>query len=75
MSDPLPATPDAPAEAAPLSDIPHAPQPAHKKGRMSALTLGALGVVFGDIGTSPLYAFRESVRVAGGGLASHLVVM
>ena len=25
-----------------------------------ALTLGALGVVFGDIGTSPLYAFRES---------------
>ena len=24
------------------------------------LTLGALGVVFGDIGTSPLYAFRES---------------
>lgn len=23
------------------------------------LTLGALGVVFGDIGTSPLYAFRE----------------
>ncbi|HEY5664210.1 MAG TPA: potassium transporter Kup [Ilumatobacter sp.] len=26
-----------------------------------ALTLGALGVVFGDIGTSPLYAFRESL--------------
>ena len=25
-----------------------------------ALALGALGVVFGDIGTSPLYAFRES---------------
>jgi len=25
-----------------------------------ALTLGALGVVFGDIGTSPLYAFREA---------------
>ena len=24
------------------------------------LALGALGVVFGDIGTSPLYAFRES---------------
>ena len=24
------------------------------------LTLGALGIVFGDIGTSPLYAFRES---------------
>ncbi len=26
----------------------------------SALALGALGVVFGDIGTSPLYAFRET---------------
>ncbi len=25
------------------------------------LTVGALGVVFGDIGTSPLYAFRESL--------------
>ncbi|HNH86159.1 MAG TPA: KUP/HAK/KT family potassium transporter, partial [Solirubrobacterales bacterium] len=24
----------------------------------AALTLGALGVVFGDIGTSPLYAFQ-----------------
>ena len=24
------------------------------------LMLGATGVVFGDIGTSPLYAFRES---------------
>jgi KUP system potassium uptake protein len=26
----------------------------------AALALGALGVVFGDIGTSPLYAFRET---------------
>jgi KUP system potassium uptake protein len=32
----------------------------------AALLLGALGVVFGDIGTSPIYAFRESLRVAGG---------
>ncbi len=29
--------------------------------RTAALSLGALGVVFGDIGTSPLYAFRESL--------------
>jgi KUP system potassium uptake protein len=28
-------------------------------GKYSALMLGALGVVFGDIGTSPLYALRE----------------
>jgi len=27
---------------------------------MGALALGALGIVYGDIGTSPLYAFRES---------------
>ena len=27
---------------------------------MAALSLGALGVVYGDIGTSPLYAFKES---------------
>ncbi|WP_296625891.1 potassium transporter Kup [Rhizorhabdus sp.] len=27
---------------------------------MAALMLGAIGVVFGDIGTSPLYAFRET---------------
>ncbi len=31
---------------------------AHASGR-AALTLGALGVVFGDIGTSPLYAMHE----------------
>ncbi len=29
-----------------------------------ALTLGSIGVVFGDIGTSPLYAFREAVQAA-----------
>src|SRR5437870_5652796 len=30
------------------------------------LTLGSIGVVYGDIGTSPLYAFRESVLAAVG---------
>ncbi len=28
--------------------------------KLSALTIGAIGIVFGDIGTSPLYAMRES---------------
>ena len=32
----------------------------HHKSSLAALTLGALGVVFGDIGTSPLYAFKEA---------------
>ena len=30
-----------------------------KKSSLGALTLGAIGVVYGDIGTSPLYAFKE----------------
>jgi KUP system potassium uptake protein len=31
-----------------------------------ALALGSLGVVYGDIGTSPLYAFREAATAAQG---------
>ncbi len=38
--------------------------PAQDK-RFWALALGSVGVVFGDIGTSPLYAFREALRQAG----------
>jgi KUP system potassium uptake protein len=38
-----------------------------KKATTSALALAALGVVYGDIGTSPLYAFKEAF--AGGHLA------
>lgn len=30
------------------------------------LTLGSIGVVYGDIGTSPLYAFRESLAAISG---------
>lgn len=33
--------------------------------RTSALTLGAMGVVYGDIGTSPIYAFNEAVKAGG----------
>src|SRR5258706_3992170 len=31
------------------------------------LTLGSIGVVYGDIGTSPLYAFREAAKAAASG--------
>ncbi|GJE48720.1 Low affinity potassium transport system protein kup [Methylobacterium tardum] len=34
-----------------------------------ALTLGSVGVVYGDIGTSPLYALKESLHAASGGQA------
>ena len=44
-------------------------------GRTAALTLGALGVVFGDIGTSPIYAMRESVRATGGAVPAPFAVM
>ncbi len=36
-------------------------------GHFWALVLGSLGVVFGDIGTSPLYALREAVKASTGG--------
>ena len=39
-----------------------------------ASIVGALGVVFGDIGTSPLYAVKESLKAAGGGAAIHEVL-
>jgi KUP system potassium uptake protein len=48
---------------------------APSKGRTAVLTLGALGVVFGDIGTSPLYAMRESALAAGGTAPSPEAVM
>ncbi|WP_349253290.1 potassium transporter Kup [Bradyrhizobium sp. CB3481] len=38
----------------------------HPRAGFWALTLGAIGVVYGDIGTSPLYALRESVMAAVG---------
>ncbi|MBV9813378.1 MAG: potassium transporter Kup [Acetobacteraceae bacterium] len=37
------------------------------------LILGALGVVFGDIGTSPIYTLRECLK-AGGGVSPELVL-
>ena len=52
---------DDPLEQAPEGAA-HGAQP---HGRTSTLTLAALGVVFGDIGTSPLYAVRESALAAG----------
>jgi KUP system potassium uptake protein len=37
-----------------------------KVGSAARATLGALGVVYGDIGTSPLYALKEATAAAGG---------
>ena len=43
---------------------PHGHPPTTGLRNLSLLVLGALGIVYGDIGTSPLYALRESFRPA-----------
>jgi KUP system potassium uptake protein len=39
----------------------------HSTAGFKALLIGCIGVVYGDIGTSPLYALREAVVAASGG--------
>ena len=48
----------------------HAAHPEHASG-LAVLTLGAIGVVYGDIGTSPLYALRECFHGIHGVAATH----
>jgi hypothetical protein len=54
-----------------LVERPPRRQPARKahdhapRGSVAALTLGALGVEFGSVGTSPLYAMDQIFRAAG----------
>ena len=36
------------------------------RARLLGLAIGSIGVVYGDIGTSPLYALREAVNAAVG---------
>src|SRR5882757_7675521 len=38
-----------------------AEHPSHAKKNLPILVLGAIGVVYGDIGTSPIYAFRQAL--------------
>jgi KUP system potassium uptake protein len=40
-----------------------------------AATLGALGIVYGDIGTSPLYALREAVTAGSSGAPQEGVIL
>ncbi len=60
--------PGHPDSAAPAAESAY-PE-AHSNVGFWPLALGALGVVYGDIGTSPLYAFSESVAAATGGGAT-----
>jgi KUP system potassium uptake protein len=47
----------------------------HGHGSLAALTVGAIGVVFGDIGTSPLYAMREALNHSRSGGTAELAVL
>ena len=55
MAPVIPAAAETAAEASQHDEL--------NKGLL-VLTLGAVGVVYGDIGTSPLYAFREALHVS-----------
>ena len=46
------------AEAEPPLDV--SPGHGHAQGPLYKLAIGAVGIVFGDIGTSPIYSFRET---------------
>ncbi len=67
--------------ADPLAEVPpdaiHAPHAPHEKSFRHdiALTIGALGVVFGDIGTSPLYAMRQTIDATSGAYAYNIAVL
>ena len=41
-------------------EAPFEPAHGHARGPLYKLAIGAIGIVFGDIGTSPIYAFRET---------------
>jgi KUP system potassium uptake protein len=46
-----------------------------RSGSLLALTIGAIGVVYGDLGTSPLYAFRDAFSAGSGARATRADVL
>jgi KUP system potassium uptake protein len=42
------------------ADAPNDASHGHGQGPLYKLVIGAIGIVYGDIGTSPIYAFRET---------------
>ncbi|WP_312065112.1 potassium transporter Kup [Brevundimonas sp.] len=69
---------DATTSAANASEQPNAGTPSpqgHGKATHRALILGAIGVVFGDVGTSPIYALREAIGHAQKGVGGELAII
>ena len=54
---------------------PHSKGDGHAKVGLAGLVVGAIGVVFGDIGTSPLYTLREAFSPHYGLIANHDTVL
>src|SRR5213080_227628 len=48
------------ATGAAVTEAPEDVAHGHARGPLYKLVIGAIGIVFGDIGTSPIYAFRET---------------
>ena len=60
-------TSDTAVADSPESRLAHSPTHAPGgRGRFLGLALGAMGVVCGDSGTSPLYAFGQGLKAASG---------
>ncbi|MER8952414.1 potassium transporter Kup [Mesorhizobium sp. M0833] len=59
------------SEAEPIEQSSHSTVEQHST---KVLMLGALGVVYGDIGTSPIYAFREALHASSGPVARNDVL-
>jgi KUP system potassium uptake protein len=59
------------AAAAPADGAAPEPPAQQRRSSLAALALGAVGVVFGDIGTSPLYTMKEAFGPAHGLALTH----
>src|SRR3954467_15734272 len=64
-------TADAPTSNAGPASAPRIPVAGHPRARLRTLAIAALGVVYGDIGTSPIYAMREALHGVHGVPATH----
>jgi KUP system potassium uptake protein len=74
-AEPADATPAAATSMTEGSDAHSGGASGHSHGSFWTLAIGAIGVVFGDIGTSPLYAMREALHHTRSTVASELAVL
>jgi KUP system potassium uptake protein len=64
-----------PEATPPPPPSPEANNHSFSRRSFAALTLGAIGVVFGDIGTSPIYALREALAHSRATESTHFAVL